>query len=231
MVSQLLFGEMAELLETKGDFCKIKALYDNYEGWCQLAQLHETELQESPQINLAADWVNDININGQTARIPFGSSLSFLKNNRAEIGNFYIEYTGGCLATSSQNLDTESLQKICFPFLNTPYLWGGRSVFGIDCSGFTQLVFKCFNTYLHRDASQQAGQGESVGFLQEVQPGDLAFFDNVEGKIIHVGILLDSNTIIHASGKVRIDTIDNIGIVNTDTGKRTHNLRVIKRMR
>jgi cell wall-associated NlpC family hydrolase len=86
------------------------------------------------------------------------------------------------------------------------------------------------NIYLHRDAYQQATQGEGIGFLQEANCGDLAFFDNEHGKITHVGILLDSSTIIHASGKVRIDSIDNVGIINSETGLRTHNLRVIKRM-
>jgi cell wall-associated NlpC family hydrolase len=103
-------------------------------------------------------------------------------------------------------------------------------VLGIDCSGLSQAVFKCMNVLLERDAYQQANQGESIGFLQETQPGDLAFFDNESGKINHVGILLSEGKIIHASGKVRIDTIDSMGIISSDTGKRTHNLRVIKRI-
>jgi cell wall-associated NlpC family hydrolase len=114
-------------------------------------------------------------------------------------------------------------------YLNTPYLWGGRSVFGIDCSGFAQQVYRFFNKHLPRDASQQALQGEVVGFLQEAICGDLAFFDNEEGRITHVGILLDAQTIIHSSGRVKIDKIDNQGIFTTDKGERTHNLRIIKR--
>ena len=122
-----------------------------------------------------------------------------------------------------------SIKEISIQFLNTSYLWGGRSVFGIDCSGFVQQVFRFFNKPLQRDAYQQATDGEVVGFLQEAKCGDLAFFDNEEGKITHVGILYNADTIIHASGKVRIDKIDNMGIVNSDTGERTHNLRIIKR--
>lgn len=127
-------------------------------------------------------------------------------------------------------MNEDSLKKISYTFINTSYLWGGRSVFGIDCSGFTQVVFKCLSIPLLRDASQQATQGDEVGFLQEGKSGDLAFFDNHAGRITHVGILLNENTIIHASGKVRVDTIDSLGIVNTDTGQRTHKLRLIKRI-
>jgi cell wall-associated NlpC family hydrolase len=102
-------------------------------------------------------------------------------------------------------------------------------VFGIDCSGFVQQVFRFFNKNLPRDAWQQAVKGEMVGFLAEVQCGDLAFFDNEEGSITHVGLLFDEKTIIHSSGKVRIDPIDNMGIISRDTGERTHRLRIIKR--
>ena len=114
-------------------------------------------------------------------------------------------------------------------YLNVPYLWGGKSVFGIDCSGFSQQVFRYFGKKLPRDSGDQAKQGEDVGFLAETRAGDLAFFDNAEGTITHVGILLNNREIIHASGKVRIDTIDQWGIINRDTELRTHTLRIIKR--
>jgi hypothetical protein len=114
-------------------------------------------------------------------------------------------------------------------FMNAPYLWGGRSIFGIDCSGFTQMVFRQFGIRIKRDAWQQAEQGELVGFIQEARVGDLAFFDNEEGRITHVGIMLDNNRIIHASGKVRIDAIDPQGIFNKELNKYTHKLRIVKR--
>jgi cell wall-associated NlpC family hydrolase len=122
------------------------------------------------------------------------------------------------------------LENIYTPFLDTPYLWGGKSVFGIDCSGFVQQVFKMFGIKLLRDAYLQATQGSEVNNLQEAQRGDLAFFQNEDGRITHVGIILKDKQIVHASGKVRIDSIDEQGIVNSETGKRTHHLHSIKKL-
>lgn len=224
-VSQLLFGETCELLDRTKDFVKIRGVYDNYEGWCQENQLAETE-NDTKYLKLAGDWVNEIQVNDKRMYIPFGSSLP----ENGIIGKNKFEYNGAVINPEESSMNAGLLEKISFTFLNTSYVWGGRSVFGIDCSGFTQLVFKCLGIHLLRDASQQVTQGDEVGFLQEVKPGDLAFFDNELGKITHVGILLDSNTIIHASGKVRIDTIDSRGIINNDTGKRSHKLRLIKRI-
>jgi cell wall-associated NlpC family hydrolase len=124
----------------------------------------------------------------------------------------------------------EALEIVAKQFLGTAYLWGGRTVFGIDCSGFVQMVFKLFNINLPRDAYQQAEVGEDVGFLAEAKTGDLAFFDNEQGKITHVGILLSPQSIIHASAIVRIDPIDQAGIVSSSSGLRTHQLRTIRRI-
>ena len=130
-------------------------------------------------------------------------------------------------------LDTDEdadIMDIMQPYINTPYLWGGKSIFGIDCSGFVQMVFKLFNVRLPRDAYQQAEIGEAIDFLAEAKLGDLAFFDNEQGKITHVGILLSPHQIIHASAVVRIDPIDQAGIVSSTTGLRTHQLRTIRRI-
>lgn len=125
--------------------------------------------------------------------------------------------------------DFTTVRSIALEYLDTSYLWGGKTKCGIDCSGFCQQVYKRVGIKLPRDAYQQAGLGEVVGFLLEVQEGDLAFFDNEEGKITHVGIMLGPDEIIHSSGKVRIDKIDSQGIINSETGARTHQLRIIKR--
>jgi gamma-D-glutamyl-L-lysine dipeptidyl-peptidase len=230
--SQLLFGEVCELLESTKDFSHIRVLYDGYEGWCQTSQLVEiNDEQAKPRATmLAADWMNKVEVNNQLMIVPFGSSLDLLEDGKASFGKYTISYKGSTINAGNTYFNEANINKLSMMYLNTSYQWGGRTVFGVDCSGFCQLVFKCMSIELMRDAYQQATQGEVVGFMQEAKCGDLAFFDNEAGKITHVGILLNSDTIIHSSGRVRIDTIDNLGIINRDTGKRTHNTRVIKRI-
>ena len=130
----------------------------------------------------------------------------------------------------SEKLDKYEIIQKAYQFLNTPYLWGGKTPFGIDCSGFTQLVYKICGHSLLRDAKDQATQGEVLSFIEESEPGDLAFFDNEEGAITHVGLLLENNCILHAHGKVRIDRIDQTGIYNIDTQQHSHKLRIIKKI-
>lgn len=231
MVSQLLFGEIAQLLEVSGEFYRVKCLYDSYEGWCQRTQLIELTDEQSLTHNkdLAGEYINLIEMNGTKMLIPFGASLGLLDNNQGTFGHLNFNYRGTVSKPNKILFTNDYIRHIALVYLNTPYLWGGRSVFGIDCSGFAQQVYRFFNKHLPRDASQQALQGEVVGFLQEAICGDLAFFDNEDGHITHVGILLDPQTIIHSSGRVKIDKIDNQGIFTTDKGERTHNLRIIKR--
>jgi cell wall-associated NlpC family hydrolase len=143
--------------------------------------------------------------------------------------NQFVETEAGATGTwSSLVFNERNIKEKANTFLDTPYLWGGKSKCGIDCSGFCQQVFKIFGIVLPRDSYLQAELGEVVGFLEEARCGDLAFFDNEEGRITHVGILLGNNEIIHSSGKVRIDRIDHQGIINAETGVRTHRLRIIK---
>lgn len=233
MISQLLFGEKTVLLETDKDGWQlIRGKFDNYEGWIQREQLlpiDEHKYNKSDKI-LTADWVNEIDFNGYNMYIPMGCSLSAFGNGLTPWNKNTVKFKGVAWNSEGAEISEKILRQTAYKFLNTPYLWGGKSVFGIDCSGYTQSIYKFFNETIPRDACQQVELGETVDFLQEASCGDLAFFDNEEGIIVHVGILLNSNEIIHASAKVRIDKIDSQGIINRETKERTHQLRIIKRI-
>lgn len=227
MISQLLFGESLEILEeVKEGWIKVKCNYDAYEGWVSSASVINAK-QWNDSNEIAGDYINKVMINGQQMLIPFGAILP--AENNLTIENKNCDFSKVERRTLFDKIVETDFLNIAYSYLNTAYLWGGKSVFGIDCSGYTQQVFKFFNIKISRDAYLQAEMGESIGFLQETKLGDLAFFDNTEGKITHVGILLNHQQIIHASGKVRIDKIDNEGITHSDTGIRTHRLRLIKR--
>jgi hypothetical protein len=231
MVSQLLFGEHFQILEKSKGWVKIKLQFDGYEGWIdekQYQPISESEfgLLSSKDIMLNADLIEYISGKDNLLfPIPLGASLSFLDVPQINTSEFRFEG----LKVSGKKPKTEIL-KTAFMYLNTPYLWGGKTPFGIDCSGFVQMVYKLNGYSLFRDANQQATQGEVLSFIEEAEPGDLAFFDNEEGKITHVGILMNDNYIIHAHGKVRIDRLDHLGIMNVDTKRHTHKLRVIKKI-
>jgi len=231
IVSQVLFGEHFEILEQLKQWSKIKLQFDDYEGWVdskqyQIISKSEFKLLSEDVIVLNADLLEYITgSNNLLLPIPLGSSLSFLNHSDINTSNFNFE--GTKISGIKQKND---ILNTAFMYLNAPYLWGGKTPFGIDCSGFTQMVYKLNGYKLLRDASQQALQGESLSFIEESEPGDLAFFDNEEGNIIHVGIIMEDNYIIHASGKVRIDRLDHLGIYNSEANRHTHKLRVIKKI-
>ncbi|MDB5232104.1 MAG: dipeptidyl peptidase [Chitinophagaceae bacterium] len=229
MISQLIFGELAEILETIKDFTRVRCIYDDYEGWIQTNQLAETdeEFLERKPFYISA-WSSEIKINDQIIHVPFSTPV-WAEKEKVQFGKYDVDYSEAPYFKNPPSFTRENISGLAHTFLNTGYLWGGRSVYGVDCSGFAQQVFKLFDIRLPRDAYQQAEKGELVGFLAEAKSGDLAFFDNEEGRITHVGIMLNDHEIIHSSGRVRIDAIDHQGIINGDSGQRTHKLRLIKR--
>lgn len=231
IVTQLLFGEHLKILERQNQWARIKIQFDDYEGWVDSKQYQVISEANYNQLSkeaiiLNADLIDYITSSDNLLLpIPLGASLSFLNNNEINTSNFDFE------GTKTSGLKPKSaLINTAFMYLNAPYLWGGKTPFGIDCSGFTQMVYKLNGYKIHRDASQQALEGEPLSFIEESEAGDLAFFDNEEGNIIHVGIIMDNNYIIHASGKVRIDRLDHLGIYNPELNKHTHKLRVIKKI-
>lgn len=231
MVNQLLFGEKAEVLEiNEKDWAKIRCEWDDYIGWCKIGQLtiiHRKDYRKFPRY-IADKHHNRLVFDNDDQWVPMGSELFGLKL----LGKAECKYKGKKLLLKDLELSPKHLIEAAMQYMNAPYLWGGRSIAGIDCSGLTQMAFKMCGKAILRDAAQQAEEGEEVDFLQHARKGDLAFFDNDEGKIVHVGILLDNNTILHAtdtSGRVVVDKIDQGGIISVSLKKRTHKLRVIRR--
>lgn len=230
MTTQLLFGEWVLILEETEKWLQIKSMHDGYVGWIDAKMLRcLTKTDPSSFLNQPGIIKNPLAEiewdNGQSQLIPAGSW--WYPELPDEIGLKARLKQPEVIANRFNETDKI---KIALQLLNAPYLWGGRTVMGIDCSGFSQLVYRICGIQLLRDASQQAGQGILIPLLQQAQAGDLAFFDNAEGKIIHVGMLMSSSQIIHASGKVRIDSIDHQGIFNSELNRYTHNLRLIKRI-
>lgn len=233
MVSQVLFGEHFKVLEKRKKWSKIRLAFDAYEGYIDNKQFEiiTKELYQelsAAKKHVSSDLVNFIaDSQNNLMTIPIGSSLPFLKNEQIRVHTSNFTYQGNVVSVT---LPKEAIVKQAFLLLNSPYLWGGRTPFGIDCSGFTQLIYKLCGHSLLRDAKEQATQGESLSFIEESEPGDLAFFDNADGDIIHVGIIMKDYYIIHAHGKVRIDILDHSGIYNLETQTHSHKLRVIKKI-
>ena len=236
MVSQLLFGDFYRVIETNEDWLKIVIDYDQYTCWISIKQ--HFKISEGTYVFLqklsplmVPDTVAQIenNISNQKFYITFGATLPFINKQNLSFDTYVFNYLGNTKQIKEKG-DANQIIQNAMQLLNTPYLWGGKSPFGIDCSGFTQLVFKLNGYKLPRDAYQQVDLGEALSFVEEAQAGDLAFFDNEEGKIVHVGVLINNQKVIHASGFVRIDKFDHYGIFNQDTGKYSHTLRVIKRL-
>ncbi len=231
MTTQLLFGDIYQVLSQKDDWFFIETLSEKYTGWINHLQHFELQnesfITEKAKVSAIFPFQSAFNKSTQqTQLIPFGANIyssSTTGSNAFRIDEDEFEI-------KSQNLDELDLVSTAKLFLTSPYLWGGKTAMGIDCSGFTQVVFKSMGIQLYRDAWQQAQQGEVVDFLSVSNPGDLAFFDNAEGKITHVGILLNNAEIIHASGEVKIEKIDNHGIINRDTKQYSHKLRLIRRI-
>lgn len=234
IVSQLLFGEAVEIIQKEERWWLIQNGYDGYQGWVdfrQLTGISEAQFQDLKNCTqLAPLSFNNVlrADDGSLYHLSPGSNLPFLKDGFCFAGTekFQLDFAPYDSKQADFSRDIEATTKF---FQNTPYLWGGRHAFGLDCSGFVQVVFKMLGIKLNRDASQQAEQGQLVSFLAESKMGDVAFFDNEEGRITHVGIMLNPNEIIHSSAKVKIDPIDDQGIFSKELGRYTHKLRIIKR--
>lgn len=226
MVTQLLYGEHFKILEERGKWSRIRIASDSYEGWIDNRQYLKIEEAAFYKLNNAkpiysADLIEYlIDEHGNLTAIPLGAVLNYAPNLKHS-------HDGSVIYGKKEK---SNLISTALLYLNAPSMWGGKTPFGIDCSGLAQMVYMLNGYYLLRNSAQQATQGEALSFIEESEPGDLAFFDNTEGLITHVGIMMKDNYIIHVNGKVRIDRIDHSGIFNAELNRHTHQLRVIKKI-
>ncbi len=233
-VTQLLFGECYKVIDERSKWVKVRMSFDKYEGW--IDRIQHTELvredyecyRDPNQAVLLADLVSVVKNESNSEMIPVVMGSRFIQPDSGSFAMCGTSFSFEGLTNEAYQDHRERVVETAYTLLNAPYLWGGRTAFGIDCSGFSQLVYKLHGVALPRDASEQAEYGTTLSFVEEAEPGDLAFFDNDEGAIIHVGILLSDNYIIHASGKVRVDRIDHQGIYNAEKRDYSHKLRLIK---
>ncbi|HDO06592.1 MAG TPA: hydrolase Nlp/P60 [Bacteroidetes bacterium] len=235
MINQLLFGDLVQVRERNKDWVLMETIHDNYPGWVdekQLAFLSAAffeRMEKEEAVFLSEKFVDAHDKNGDSLSLIMGNRLPAFEKNV-----FFMGDTDYSLPKNVRLLRGKQKQDVVIEtakrYLGSPYLWGGRSYFGNDCSGFTQIVYRMCGYNLLRDSSQQAEQGVIISFIEEAKIADLAFFENEEGCIMHVGILLNNHQIIHSSGQVRIDAIDHEGIFNENLKKYTHKLRFIRRI-
>lgn len=230
MLSQVLFGEKYKIVEQSGKWVKIELLLDNYQGWIDLDHLQHSESGDTLQGKVLTKALLCYKKDNSKLVLEPGCEIY-----QADFKN--MTFTAGTsIFSTSSDFDesfittTDTLTDTALRFINSPYIWGGRIPSGIDCSGLTQLAYKIHGINIPRDSRQQSKVGETVNFITEAKPGDLVFFDNEQGIITHVGMIFSAGLVIHASGRVRIDSIDHQGIYKPEIKGYSHHLRTIKRV-
>lgn len=230
MLSQVLFGEKYIIIDQSGTWLKTESLFDSFSGWIDMNHLQHSESKDMAKGHVLVKHIKCYKKDKTKLVLEPGCEIY---NPDFKQRTFTA---GEHVFTTSPDFDdsyistSDSLADSAMKFINSPYIWGGRIPSGIDCSGMTQLIFKIHGITIPRNSWQQSEVGETISFIDESKPGDLVFFDDEKGNISHVGMMIFSGLIIHASGRVRIDPIDHQGIFKQETGKYSHHLRTIKRI-
>ena len=237
--TQMLFGELAQVLEEQDRWMHIRLDSDGQEGWVDTKMIapiagddlkaYKAALKKAATVAFPMTYAVSEN-NGQTIPLTAGTKLTNYQDGRFEVLGVGFRIDPSMVITAPRELNQETLLQTVRFFINTPYLWGGKNALGMDCSGFTQIVMSLFGKSLLRNASEQVTQGDPVNDLTQAKAGDLAFFDHEDGRISHVGIVIDPERIIHCSGRVKVEKLDPTGIFNAETGEYSHHLVQIKRL-
>ena len=237
--TQMLFGELCTILEQIPRWNRIKLHSDGQEGWVDAKmispmnteeeQSYRAALKDTAVVAMPMAYAVSEN-NGQTIPLTAGTRLTHYKDGRFEVLGVGFRIDPSMVLAAPLEMNQENLLQAVRFFLNIPYLWGGKNAMGMDCSGFTQVVMSLFGKSILRNAGEQVTQGRAVAKLENVQAGDLVFFDHEDGKISHVGIAIDAERVIHCSGRVKVEKLDKTGIFSAEQGAYTHHLAAIRRM-
>lgn len=237
--TQMLFGEVCEILEEQPRWVRIRLESDGQEGWVDAKMIcpmkveeyttHKDALKTAAIVSMPMAYAVSEN-NGQTIPLTAGTRLPKYQDGRFEVLGVGFRIDPSMVITKPLEMNQQNLLQAVRFFLNVPYLWGGKNAMGMDCSGFTQVIMSLFGKQLLRNASEQATQGTPVSSLSEAKAGDLVFFDHEDGKISHVGIVIDSERVIHCSGRVKVEKLDKKGIFSAEQGDYTHHLVRIQRL-
>lgn len=237
--TQMLFGELCAILEEQPRWVRIRLESDGQEGWADSKMIcpmkseeyksHKTALKTAATVAMPMAYAMSEN-NGQTIPLTAGTKLTNYQDGRFEVLGVGFRIDPSMVITKSLDLNEQNLLQAVRFFLNIPYLWGGKNAMGMDCSGFTQIVMSLFGKNLPRNASEQVTCGRMISTLSKAKAGDLVFFDHEDGKISHVGIVIDPERVIHCSGRVKVEKLDETGVFNAETGSYSHHLVTIRRI-
>ncbi|MFL2597891.1 MAG: NlpC/P60 family protein [Flavobacteriaceae bacterium] len=226
LISQLLYGDCFKVISKKNEWLQITTITDDYSGWIDYKQTQLITKSEAEDISFTINSYSSSLVD--YIETSENKLISLVLGSNVGATKFLGHGFKGSIIKGKK--PKSNLLKIASLYLHSPYLWGGKTPMGIDCSGLIQMIYRINGYNIPRDAAQQVKLGETLSFIDESEVGDLAFFDDEDDNIIHVGLLLGNNYILHAHGEVRIDRIDQTGIYNVKTKRHSHNLRIIKKL-